>query len=146
MKTSRPSPLRLSVVAFCALAALAPAFAFTPREQQTAQAAQPASKEFVRRELHLSSSNLGIQEGQSRLADSEAWSRFLAEQGGDAEAYIDPRSGTPSSIVLRVPIIPGLGSTLVRRDGAVLGAVGVSGGKPEQDLDCAEAGLKALGK
>ena len=26
----------------------------------------------------------------------------------------------------------------------VLGAVGVSGGKPEQDLDCAEAGLRAL--
>ena len=48
--------------------------------------------------------------------------------------------------LVRVPVIPGLGSTLVRRDGAVLGAVGVSGGKPEQDLDCAEAGLKSLGK
>jgi len=44
----------------------------------------------------------------------------------------------------RVPIVPGLGSTLVRRKEAVLGAVGVSGGKPEQDLDCAEAGLRAI--
>ena len=26
-------------------------------------------------------------------------------------------------------------------DGQVLGAVGVSGGKPEQDLECAQAGL-----
>ena len=47
--------------------------------------------------------------------------------------------------LVRLPVIPGLGSTLVKRGGAVLGAVGVSGGKPEQDLDCAEAGLRALG-
>jgi uncharacterized protein GlcG (DUF336 family) len=30
---------------------------------------------------------------------------------------------------------------LIRRDGMVLGAVGVSGGRPEQDLECAEAGV-----
>jgi glc operon protein GlcG len=41
----------------------------------------------------------------------------------------------------RVPIVPGLGSVLVKRDDRVLGAVGVSGGKPEQDLECAQAGL-----
>src|SRR5690348_4367110 len=41
----------------------------------------------------------------------------------------------------RVPIVPGLGSVLIRRDGRVVGAVGVSGGRPEQDLECAEAGL-----
>jgi uncharacterized protein GlcG (DUF336 family) len=43
----------------------------------------------------------------------------------------------------RVPIVPGLGSVLIRRDGRVLGAVGVSGGRPEQDLECAEAGLSS---
>ena len=43
----------------------------------------------------------------------------------------------------RVPIVPGLGSVLVRREGRVLGAVGVSGGRPEQDLECAEAGLSS---
>src|SRR5207244_1915495 len=43
--------------------------------------------------------------------------------------------------LVRVPIVPGLGSILIRREGNVLGAVGVSGGKPEQDLECAEAGL-----
>jgi glc operon protein GlcG len=41
----------------------------------------------------------------------------------------------------RVPIVPGLGSVLIRRDDRVLGAVGVSGGKPEQDLECAQAGV-----
>lgn len=43
----------------------------------------------------------------------------------------------------RVPIVPGLGSVVIRRDGRVLGAVGVSGGRPEQDLECAEAGLSS---
>jgi uncharacterized protein GlcG (DUF336 family) len=43
----------------------------------------------------------------------------------------------------RVPIVPGLGSVLIRREGRVLGAVGVSGGRPEQDLECAEAGLSS---
>jgi glc operon protein GlcG len=43
--------------------------------------------------------------------------------------------------LVRVPIVPGLGSVLIRRDGGVLGAVGVSGGRPEQDLECAEAGI-----
>jgi glc operon protein GlcG len=45
--------------------------------------------------------------------------------------------------LVRVPIVPGLGSVLIRRDGRVLGAVGVSGGRPEQDLECAEAGLSS---
>jgi uncharacterized protein GlcG (DUF336 family) len=43
--------------------------------------------------------------------------------------------------LVRVPIVPGLGSVLIKRDGHVLGAVGVSGGRPDQDLECAEAGL-----
>jgi uncharacterized protein GlcG (DUF336 family) len=43
--------------------------------------------------------------------------------------------------LVRVPIVPGLGSVLVRRDDHVLGAIGVSGGKPEQDLECAQAAL-----
>jgi uncharacterized protein GlcG (DUF336 family) len=45
--------------------------------------------------------------------------------------------------MVRVPIVPGLGSVLIKRDGKVLGAVGVSGGRPEQDLECAEAGLSS---
>jgi glc operon protein GlcG len=46
--------------------------------------------------------------------------------------------------LVRVPIVPGLGSVLVKRDGKVLGAVGVSGGRPEQDLECAEAGITGV--
>jgi glc operon protein GlcG len=46
--------------------------------------------------------------------------------------------------MVRVPIVAGLGSVLIKRDGKVLGAVGVSGGRPEQDLQCAEAGLRSV--
>ena len=46
--------------------------------------------------------------------------------------------------MVRVPIVPGLGSVLIKHDGKVLGAVGVSGGRPEQDVECAEAGLSSI--
>jgi uncharacterized protein GlcG (DUF336 family) len=46
--------------------------------------------------------------------------------------------------LVRVPMVPGLGSVLIKRDGKVLGAVGVSGGRPEQDLECAEAGITGV--
>jgi uncharacterized protein GlcG (DUF336 family) len=46
--------------------------------------------------------------------------------------------------LVRVPMVPGLGSVLIRRDGKVLGAVGVSGGRPEQDLECAQDGLESI--
>jgi uncharacterized protein GlcG (DUF336 family) len=46
--------------------------------------------------------------------------------------------------LVRVPMVPGLGSVLIKREGKVLGAVGVSGGRPEQDLECAEAGITGV--
>lgn len=46
--------------------------------------------------------------------------------------------------LVRVPIVPGLGSVLIKRDGKVHGALGVSGGRPEQDLECAEAGVSSI--
>jgi uncharacterized protein GlcG (DUF336 family) len=45
--------------------------------------------------------------------------------------------------MVRVPIVPGLGSVLIKRDGKTVGAIGVSGGRPEQDLECAEAGVSS---
>ena len=45
----------------------------------------------------------------------------------------------------RLPLIPAQGSALIKREGVVLGAVGVSGGAPAQDLECAQAGLGKLG-
>ena len=45
----------------------------------------------------------------------------------------------------RVPLVPGIGGRLVLREGRVIGALGVSGAKPEQDVECADAALRALG-
>jgi len=62
----------------------------------------------------------------------------LAELAKDRPAFF----GVVDRLV-RVPIVPGLGSVLIKHEGAVVGAIGVSGGRPEQDLECAEAGLSA---
>ena len=68
---------------------------------------------------------------------------MLYRDGAGLADLAKDRPGFFSAVdrLLRVPIVPGLGSVLIRRDGRVLGAVGVSGGKPEQDLECAQAGL-----
>jgi len=50
----------------------------------------------------------------------------------------------PVSRMTRVPLVPGPGSIPIQRDGRLAGSVGVSGGKPEQDHECAEAGLASL--
>lgn len=42
--------------------------------------------------------------------------------------------------LVRTPLIPGPGSVTIQREGKVVGAIGVSGARPEQDLECAEAG------
>jgi glc operon protein GlcG len=47
--------------------------------------------------------------------------------------------------LVRLPIMPGLGSALIRREGVVLGAVGVSGAASDQDLECARAGMDKIG-
>ena len=62
----------------------------------------------------------------------------LAELAKDRPAFF----GAADRLV-RLPIVPGLGSVLIKRDGKVLGAVGVSGARPEQDLECAEAGVSS---
>lgn len=70
---------------------------------------------------------------------------WLREGGSLAQVAQDrPAFFEAVGRMTRLPVIPGLGSVLVRRKEAVAGAVGVSGGKPEQDLDCAEAGLRAI--
>src|SRR4030088_771549 len=46
--------------------------------------------------------------------------------------------------LVRVPSIPGTGSLPIKRDGMTIGAVGVSGAKPDEDLICAHAGLASI--
>jgi len=83
----------------------------------------------------------------SQIAESKAVGAALWHREGDALAQVNrdrPAFFAQVDRLVRMPIMPGLGSLLVRRDHAVLGAVGVSGALPEQDRDCAAAGLSAV--
>jgi glc operon protein GlcG len=85
---------------------------------------------------------LSAQIAEAKASGAALWQRdggSLAQVAQDRPAFFQAVAK-----MSRVPVIPGLGSTLLRRKDVVLGAVGVSGGKPEQDLDCAEAGLRTV--
>jgi glc operon protein GlcG len=80
-----------------------------------------------------------------QLAEAKAVGAAMFLRDGEALAKMaQDRPGFFSAAdrLVRVPLIPGLGSALINEDGKVVGAVGVSGGRPEQDLECAEAGLR----
>jgi uncharacterized protein GlcG (DUF336 family) len=83
----------------------------------------------------------------SQVAEAKASGAALTlRDGGSLAQLAQERPGffSVADRLARVPIVPGLGSVVIRRNGAALGAIGISGGKPEQDLECAEAALKAL--
>jgi len=87
---------------------------------------------------------LSAQIAEAKAVGAALWHRdgaSLAQVSQERPAFLQAVAQ-----MVRVPIIPGQGSTLIRRDAVILGAVGVSGGKPEQDLDCAEHGLRELGR
>ena len=86
---------------------------------------------------------LSAQIAEGKAVGAALWHRdggSLAQVAQERPAFFEAVTR-----MIRVPIVPGVGSTLVRRKDNVLGAVGVSGAKSEQDLDCAEAGLRAIG-
>jgi uncharacterized protein GlcG (DUF336 family) len=64
---------------------------------------------------------------------------WLLSVANDRPAFYGAISG-----MARRQMVPGLGSLPITKGGEILGAVGVSGGKPEQDLECAEAGVSSL--
>jgi Uncharacterized protein, possibly involved in utilization of glycolate and propanediol len=82
-----------------------------------------------------------------QLAEAKAVGAAMFLRDGEALAKLaQDRPGFFSAAdrLVRVPLIPGLGSALVEENGNVIGAVGVSGGRPDQDLECAQAGLSEL--
>ncbi len=81
-----------------------------------------------------------------QVAEAKAVGAVMLHRDGAALAALAkdrPGFFSVADRLVRVPIVPGLGSVLVKRDAAVTGAVGVSGGSPEQDLECAQAGISA---
>jgi glc operon protein GlcG len=95
---------------------------------------------------------LGRMEGASplsaQISESKAVGAALWHRDGDS--LVELQSSRPAFFsqvdrLVRLPILPALGSVLIRRDGAVIGAVGVSGAASDQDKECALAGLGAIG-
>ncbi len=84
----------------------------------------------------------------AQIAESKAVAAAVWHRDGESLAAVQrdrPAFFEAVGRLVRMPIIPGLGSVLIRRGDGIVGAVGVSGGLPEQDLDCGQAGLAALG-
>jgi uncharacterized protein GlcG (DUF336 family) len=80
-----------------------------------------------------------------QIAESKAvGATMLGRDGAGLAELSKDRPGffSVADRLMRLPIVPGLGSALIKRGDRLQGAVGVSGGRPEQDLECAEAGLK----
>lgn len=87
---------------------------------------------------------LSAQIAEAKAQGAAVWHRdghALAEVAEDRPAFV-----AAVSQMTRLPLIAGAGSLVIRSGaGTVLGAVGVSGAKPDEDRACAEAGLAALG-
>jgi glc operon protein GlcG len=83
----------------------------------------------------------------AQIAEAKAVGAAVWHRDGDQLAAVQDQRGAffdAISRLTRLPLIPGDGSLLIRERGAVLGAVGVSGAKPEEDRACAEAGVSAI--
>jgi len=83
----------------------------------------------------------------AQIAEGKAIGAALMARDGDALLAIAEQRAVFFQAVAqlaRVPMVPGPGSLAVKRDGVCVGAIGVSGAKPEEDVECAQAGLAAI--
>lgn len=83
-----------------------------------------------------------------RIAASKAYTtavfrRTSAELGALAETR--PQFFASIANIGSMPLIAGGGGLPIRQGGEVVGGVGASGGTPDQDVECAQAGLAAAG-
>jgi len=85
----------------------------------------------------------------AQIAEAKAQGAAVWHRDGHVLAEVaQERAGFVAAVsqMTRLPLIAGAGSIVIRDDaGNVLGAVGVSGGAPDQDRACCEAGIAAAG-
>jgi uncharacterized protein GlcG (DUF336 family) len=86
---------------------------------------------------------LSAQIAEAKAQGAAVWHRdghVLGEIAQDRAGFV-----AAVSQMTRLPLIAGAGSIVIRDgDGNVLGAVGVSGGTPDQDRECCDAGIAAI--
>jgi glc operon protein GlcG len=85
---------------------------------------------------------LSAQIAEAKAAGSAVWHR----DGDELAVVQEERSAFFAQIsqLVRVPMIAADGSAVIRDGETVVGAVGVSGARPDQDRACAEAGVRAV--
>ncbi len=85
----------------------------------------------------------------AQIAEAKAQGAAVWHRDGHALAeLVNDRPGFVAAVsqMTRLPLIAGAGSIVIRdAEGRVIGAVGVSGGQPDEDRACCEAGIGALG-
>jgi len=79
----------------------------------------------------------------SKAYTAAVFKRTSAELGKIAETR--PQFFASIVNIGSVPLIAGGGGLPIRQGGEVIGGVGASGGTPDQDVECAQAGLAAAG-
>jgi glc operon protein GlcG len=85
---------------------------------------------------------LSPQIAEAKAAGTALWQRDgerLAASYAASEGFFDAVNR-----LVRLPLIPGPGSVLIRDGESVLGAAGASGASGEDDRACVEAGLRAV--
>jgi uncharacterized protein GlcG (DUF336 family) len=85
---------------------------------------------------------LSAQIAEAKAAGTALWHRDgeqLAASRMSHEGFFDAVSR-----LVRLPLIPGPGSALIRSGEGVLGAAGASGASGDDDRACVEAGLRAV--
>ncbi|KAB2968830.1 MAG: endopeptidase [Thermoanaerobaculia bacterium] len=93
-------------------------------------------QEFIAPELVPSSANVPLAEVLGELPNRAAWDTFLAERGdaaGEVQAFIDPRSGAASNLLVPFPLLPGDGVG----NQITLDEIGATLGRPVPALDAA---------
>jgi glc operon protein GlcG len=84
----------------------------------------------------------------AQIAEAKAQGAAVWHRDGHVLAEVaEQRAGFVAAVsqMTRLPLIAGAGSIVIRdADENVIGAVGVSGGTPEQDRECCDAGIAAM--
>src|SRR3989440_13036365 len=82
-----------------------------------------------------------------QIAEAKAVGAAMLQRDGAGLAELAkdrPGFFSVADRLVRVPIVPGLGSVLIRRDGKVVGAMGGRGGRPGPGVESRGGGLSSI--
>jgi hypothetical protein len=100
-------------------------------------------KAFFNPQLYISTSHVPVESVMSELPNRASWEAFAQRSvaPGAMRAFLDPRSGVASGLVLSIPLIPGngVGNRVTLRE------MGTRLGRPVQQVDADAVGSAVMG-